>query len=339
MKLKNLHNIGVSVVIVCYNSSERILPTLYHLASQEGIEFPCEIILVDNNSSDNTAQIAIRYWNRLNPFVPFITVTEKRPGTMYARHKGIISANYRYVTFVDDDNWLCPCYLKTAFDIIKFNPEIAAVGGRGIMEFKKGYSPPAWIYQFEKSFGCGPQGNFDGDTTTHKGCLYTAGAIIDRFWLNRLFIYGFQSTLSGRIGNKLIAGEDTELTYALKLVGGKLYYSSLMEFKHYIPDNRLKWNYLKKLWRSFGYSDFLISPYNAYFSKQGRLYIVNTVYRLFANLLIHILLSFLISKKEGNIHTLKVYRALGGINALFTNFGTHIKNKEMVHKLALFKNF
>jgi hypothetical protein len=79
---------------------------------------------------------------------------------------------------------------------------------------------------------------------------------------------GFESALQGRDGKTLIAGEDTELTYALKLIGAKLYYSSKMQFQHYMPKERIHWEYLKRLWASFGYSEYVISPYNNYFNKR-----------------------------------------------------------------------
>ena len=58
--------------------------------------------------------------------------------------------------------------------------------------------------------------------------------------------------MQGRVGNKLSSAEDTELTYALVLMGYKLYYSHELTFYHYLPKERLSLTYLKKLFIAFG---------------------------------------------------------------------------------------
>jgi len=257
---------GVSVVIVTYNGIKRLLPTLTHLAKQKNIDFDVEIILVDNNSSDGTSEKAQQLWDELkSPFILRI-VSEKQPGTMYARKRGINESKYRYMLYCDDDNWLCEDYVSTAYSTIVKDSQIAAVGGKGIMEYEAGFDVPHWMKEYEHNFGTGAQGEKDGDTTNDKGCLYTAGAIIDLKWLDKLYELGFSSSLKGRDGKTLVAGEDTELMYALRLIGGKLYYSSKMTFKHYMPSTRINWEYLKKLWLGFGIADIIISPYAHFFN-------------------------------------------------------------------------
>ncbi|MBK6904811.1 MAG: glycosyltransferase [Saprospirales bacterium] len=60
---------GVSVVVCCYNSSARLPATLEHLAHQSlPAGLPVEVIVVDNNSKDRTAETALGEWERLgNP--------------------------------------------------------------------------------------------------------------------------------------------------------------------------------------------------------------------------------------------------------------------------------
>ena len=57
--------IGVSVVIVTYNGKSRLSETLKHLALQQSVECPWEVLLIDNNSTDGTAQFAKEYWEGL----------------------------------------------------------------------------------------------------------------------------------------------------------------------------------------------------------------------------------------------------------------------------------
>lgn len=337
MALANIDQKGVSVVICCFNSSRRVVPTIEHLCRQKDIDFPWEVILVDNNSTDGTAEIATKTWHENKGSCPFHVIKELKPGTMHARKKGIEMSNYRYLLYCDDDNWLHEHYIKTAFSIISKDENIAVVGGIGLLEFEKGLVPPPWIFDFIKGFG-GPQGKKDGDTTFDKGCLYTAGAILDRTWMDKLYHMGFESTLKGRDGKSLQAGEDTELTYALKLIGGKLYYSPQLHFKHFMPHTRMNWKYLKKLWESFGYADFIISPYKIYF-KQGK-------HKSFIHILIERLMVvikfFMLAGisffAEGSSISLEYYRALGKLKACAFNYQTFLRNRKMVESLSLKSN-
>jgi glycosyltransferase involved in cell wall biosynthesis len=332
MALANIDQKGVSVVICCFNSSQRIVPTIEHLCQQKDIDFPWEVVLVDNNSTDGTAEIARETWRTNNGPCPFHVIKELKPGTMYARKKGIEMSNYRYLLYCDDDNWLHEHYLKTAFSIISKDENISVVGGIALLEFEKGLVPPPWIFDFIKGFG-GPQGKENGDTTYGKGCLYTAGAILDRVWLDRLYTLGFESSLKGRDGKSLAAGEDTELTYALKLIGGKLYYSSALHFKHFMPRGRMAWPYLKRMWQSFGYSGFLISPYVIHFKKRRhRAFTIIILQRIIA-LSRSFVRATSASFAEGDKNVLKFQMDIGEFRAAVFNYKTFLKNQQMVANL------
>ena len=258
---ENINKVGVSVVIVTYNGKDKLKPTLEHLANQQAIDFDWEILVIDNNSNDGTSEYVSNFWNNLGCSTPLRIIQEPIPGTMYARYNGILNANLRYILYCDDDNWLHPTYIKIAFNTICENNKIAVVGGIGVPFFEEPNLVPGWLNNHIKLLGCGPQGKSDGDTTFDKGCLYTAGAILDRVWLNKLYKSDFKSILKGRDSKSVVAGEDTELTYALRLIGGKLYYNSKMKFNHFMPINRTTYNYLKKLNRGIGYSNNILKSY------------------------------------------------------------------------------
>src|ERR1700719_3404911 len=81
--------LGVSIVVCCFNSASRLseafAQTLAHLAAQETTaETRWEVIVVDNASTDDTAQVAQKSWPRqLEDSLQ--VVGEPRLGLSYAR--------------------------------------------------------------------------------------------------------------------------------------------------------------------------------------------------------------------------------------------------------------
>src|SRR4249919_3030237 len=87
-------NHGISVIICCYNSSDRLAQTLEHLSRQiVPRQLSWEILLVDNASTDDTAEKALAIWNRLLPGSQILCVlTETNPGQQFARIRGVKEA-------------------------------------------------------------------------------------------------------------------------------------------------------------------------------------------------------------------------------------------------------
>ncbi len=73
--------------------------------------------------------------------------------------------------------------------------------------------------------------------------------------------------LTGRKGTSLTAGEDTELCFALRSVGWRLWYEPRLRFKHLLPSGRLQWSYLRGLHRGFGAAEAVLDAYQ--FARKG----------------------------------------------------------------------
>src|SRR5262245_41018784 len=103
---------GVSVIVCCYNSADRLPETLKHIAMQNVPDsILWEVIIVNNNSTDETEKVAISEWSRYHLSVPFKVVNESKPGLNFARKKGVENAGFSLLLFCDDDNWLDEDYL------------------------------------------------------------------------------------------------------------------------------------------------------------------------------------------------------------------------------------
>jgi glycosyltransferase involved in cell wall biosynthesis len=254
---------GISVIVCCYNSVPRIEPTLKHLAVQQNLPLTqWEVIVVDNASTDNTAEKATQTWSGIDGSKPsFKVIFEKTAGLSAARKKGIAESKYDYVLFCDDDNWLDKNYLSTALNILQENPLIGALGGTGHPVFEGEEPPYFWINQFH-TLAVGEQASVDGDITDIRGVLYGAGMIVNKVAFRKLMEqYAFQFQVTDRIGNLLVSSGDHELCLALKKIGYRIYSSRLLKFQHYIPKHRTSIAYYKRLYRGFGNAYALLQVY------------------------------------------------------------------------------
>jgi glycosyltransferase involved in cell wall biosynthesis len=292
---------GISVVICCYNSEEKLPKVLDHLERQEvADDIPWEVLVIDNASTDRTAQVAVDCWNRKN--IPLRVVDEPRPGLSNARLAGFNNATKDIISFVDDDNWVENRWIRKVYDFMGSDAAIGIMGGRGKAAFES--DPPFWFEQYQTAFAVGSAGKTTGFQQTY---ITGAGMNVRKSAWDHLRSNGFEFILSGRKGKALSSGEDVELSYALLLAGYKLYYDDNLLFYHFMPAGRLRWDYLVKLFGAFGRFVPVADIYSSLLSRKGirKLVRMNTllstlrsVYRLF--LFMPRQLSLLFERKEGN---------------------------------------
>lgn len=110
---------GVSVVVPTYKGENHITPLLDSLKKQTLDNDLFEVIFVVNGEKDETPNI-IKEFQAQNPEINII-LTESEQGASYARNKGISEAGREYLTFVDDDDFISPNYLKKFLDNAKPN--------------------------------------------------------------------------------------------------------------------------------------------------------------------------------------------------------------------------
>lgn len=250
---------GVSVVICCHNS-ERLLPeTLAALGAQKfdrPIEF--EVIVVDNGSTDQTSKVAAASWPA-GEARPLRIVFEERLGLSHARLRGIQEARHEIISFVDDDNRVCDSWVRRLADLMARHPEVGACGGRNLPACDG--ELPRWFADASYSYAVGRQGASAGDITDSRGHLWGAGLSVRREALTRLIRDGYVSRLHDRQGSELNSGGDTEICFALRLAGWRLWYDPDLELTHYLPAERLSWTYVRKLNEGFGRASVHLDPY------------------------------------------------------------------------------
>lgn len=139
-----------SVIITTFNRANIISVCLDSLVNQNYPKDDYEIIIVNNNSSDNTEEVVENYIERY-PDVNIKYYFIPRPGQVYARQIGILAAKNEILSFTDDDGILCPDWLSEIENVFQKNDKAAGVAGK--IEIKWDETPPEWIYEYEKQLG------------------------------------------------------------------------------------------------------------------------------------------------------------------------------------------
>lgn len=251
--------VRISVVLPCHNAAARLQQTLAHVAAQQvpdGLEW--EVVLVDNASTDGTPQAALNSWPASAP-VPLRVVHEPRIGLKNAHLRGFAEAQYEIISFVEDDNWVCSEWLRMVADVMSQHPEVGACGGYN--EAVCEVSPPHWFERFCGGYAIGAQGETSGDITRTRGFLWGAGLTVRQSAWRSLVDRGFRPLLEDRQGTRLTSGGDSEICYALRLAGWRLWYERRLHLRHFLLAHRLNWTYLRRLHRGFGASTVGFDPY------------------------------------------------------------------------------
>lgn len=252
---------GVSVIICCYNSSQRLPETLKHLALQQvPSNIAWEVVIVNNASNDATVEVANEEWRKYNlQQVGFTIVDQPIPGLNSAREKGASEAAFEYIIFCDDDNWLEKNYVATAFQIMEADTKIGAGGGQSSAVSDSEF--PGWFDEFKHGYAIGEQASETRDTTSRLS-VWGAGMVTRKSLYLSSFPENFPSLLTDRKGNQLSAGGDSEYVMRLIFSGYSLFYNENLIFKHFIPSERLTSGYRDKLFRGFEDSGVILIPYS-----------------------------------------------------------------------------
>lgn len=271
---------GISVILCTYNGAARLPSTLSYLAGQQ--TFPgmkWEVVLVDNNSTDHSGEYAKEIWHSYKNTTPLKVVKEKLQGLSNARIRGIQAAQFDLLLFCDDDNWLEKTYLQTAYMHFLNNPCTGILGGWGKPVFER--EKPFWFDRFENVYAIGRQGKVSG-IVNEKKYLYGAGMVARKAIFQRLNDYKYQFLLSDRKKEELTSGNDSEICLLALQLGYNLYYEEQLQFQHFIPGNRLQWDYAERmLTKGFAYHQVYLAMYDYCFqqAKENKKAIFENLYR------------------------------------------------------------
>lgn len=114
----------VSVVLPFYNAAGTLYRALQSISGQDFSDFEC--LMVDNNSSDGSREIAAEWANADSRFR---FLEEKKQGVMFASNRGCELARGAYVARMDADDVARKCRISLQAAFLDRHPDFGAVAG------------------------------------------------------------------------------------------------------------------------------------------------------------------------------------------------------------------
>lgn len=240
----------LSVILCTYNRDKYIYNVLRSIADNDYPHNLYEIVLVNNNSTDNT-QAECQRFQADYPDITFRYLVEPSQGLSYARNCGITNALGDLLVYVDDDATVNPQYLRTYADFFQRNPDAVAAGGPILPVYET--QEPSWMSHYTRQLITGrlylgsrqrqfPRGAFPGGgNACYRKTVFDA--------------VGPFNVQLGRKGNSLIGAEEKDLFDKMTTRGMHFYYLPNAILYHIIPPHKLTPDYFQRLTYGIGVSE------------------------------------------------------------------------------------
>jgi glycosyltransferase involved in cell wall biosynthesis len=132
----------VSIIIPTYNRSAMLRQTVDTFLAQTYPADRWELLLVDNNSTDDTASVIARL-AEADPRIR--ALSEKRRGAHFARNSGAVAAKGSVLYFTDDDMLADPELIERIVEPFATDPSVASITGKVLPRWDT--EPPVWVLE------------------------------------------------------------------------------------------------------------------------------------------------------------------------------------------------
>lgn len=253
---------AISAIVCTHNRSAYLRKAIRSLAGQTLPADQCEVIVVDNASTDDTRAVFDGFAGAAN----LRYIHEPVLGLSQARNTGWQHARGEYVAFLDDDAIACPDWLERilkAFDSAQPSP--GSVGGRVLPIWET--PRPAWLpKELEPALTIVDWG--DVPTFIDIDRQFLAGTNV-AYPASALRSVGGFSTALGRKGGSLLSSEEILVSRSLRRQGLRAYYDPSICVSHHIAAQRLTRGWLCQRHYSQGVSETVLRQLEA--GKPSRL--------------------------------------------------------------------
>ena len=237
-----------SIIIPAYNRAHLIGQTLNSLVNQSFDANLYEILVCDNNSTDNTKDVVESLIsNERNVIVRYLQ--ERRQGVHFARNSTALKASGRYLYFTDDDMIADSNMLEEFNKWIKIFPEVKVFGGKVLPKWQT--TPPPWITKYfsDSTLSLTNRSEYISIGNADPG-IASCHQLICRFAFIKAGGFRPEYTKDEWLGD----GE-TGLNREISRLGYLFGFFSSTVTHHCIPPNRTTMNYICKRFKNQGQAD------------------------------------------------------------------------------------
>jgi len=215
-------DLDISVMFSTYNRSEYLRQTLEAMCALDLDGLDVEFVVVDNNSTDDTAEVIDSFAGRL----PLLHLFEARPGQNAARNHALDSADIgKIVVFTDDDVVPRKDWLKQILGACEQWPEYDVGGGKIELIWPDGVEAPRWAKENEGIRGIGfAEHDLGPEPKVYQGGSTPCGP---NYWVRgKVFSGGIRldDSLGPMPGQKFCTGNETEFLLRLAAEGRRALY-------------------------------------------------------------------------------------------------------------------
>ena len=240
----------ITLIICTYNREKYITPLLNSIAKNDYSTMDYEILLVDNNCTDNTCGVCEQFAAG-HPEITLRYVVETEQGLSAARNKGIKEAKGDIIIYVDDDALVDADYIRNYAEHFASHPETMAAGGP--IEPLYETEEPKWMSPYTKALLTAWM-NYGDKVREYPNGRYPGGgnAAYRKVVFEQV---GLFNTELGRKGNLLLASEEKDIFDKMHALGMQVLYLPTPVLHHIIPQAKLEEDYFNRLTLQIGRSE------------------------------------------------------------------------------------
>ena len=240
----------LSIIICTYNRAKYIGPLLDSISKNDYPTSDYEIILVDNNCTDNTRGVCEQFV-ATHPEIRLRYVVETEQGLSAARNKGVKEAKGEVIIYVDDDALVDTDYIRIYAEHFAAHPETMAAGGP--IEPLYETQEPSWMSPYTKALLTAWM-NYGDKVREYPNGRYPGGG--NAAYRKTVFDQvGLFNTELGRKGSALLASEEKDIFDKMKALGMLVLYLPTPVLHHIIPQAKLEEDYFNRLTLQIGRSE------------------------------------------------------------------------------------
>lgn len=224
----------VSVIIPTFNVAEYLPQALDSVLSQEVM--PNEIIIVDNNSADNTLEVASGYKIKYPDLIKIHTEIEQ--GAPHARNRGLKIAIGEWIQFLDADDIISKSKLRNQINLVAKHPDISFIAGAFEYQYITGrtkliipHTESPYLALFRSNLG------------TTSANLWKRGPLLEISGWRQDLSSGQEYDLMFRLlkNNERVLADLEVLTYIRQRPSGQISNTNWPEVAHRAFDLKLEW--------------------------------------------------------------------------------------------------